>query len=252
MKTVLENENIDKDGKIEDDQEQNLKKESLVLKINDFKYLKNKEVDLSIEESKLSQVLRIAVYDEFSAYETYTAIINKLGEIHPFVNIKEAEANHYSMLIPLLEKYNVDIPNNDLALKIKIPNTYIECCEVGVSEEISNIRMYDHLLEHVEEEDVRDVFYKLQAASFNNHLPAFRTCVQEFYNSSSSSMFNPDDMMNKASEYQSLLEDIASGNMDQDKITKLLSKMNVSMITGAASGAALSAFLSSYLNKNKE
>lgn len=249
METILEKENLDNNfiqievEKLQDE----------VQDVNNDAYLITKEVDLSINESKRSQVLRIAIYDEFEAYETYSAIINNLGEIEPFINIKESEANHYALLIPLLEKYNVEIPINDLSSKIKIPKTYIESCEVGVSSEISNIRMYDHLLEHVIEEDIRDVLYKLQAASFNNHLPTFRDCVQKYYNESNSQgIFNPDEMMNKASEYQSLLEDIASGNLDQDKLTKLLSKMNVSMITGAASGAALSAFLSSYLNKNKE
>jgi len=219
----------------------------------DFSYLDKKRVDLNLSETALSQVLRIAVYDEMQAYETYSAILVNLGDIEPFSSIKQAEAVHYSVLISLLEKYEIDVPLNDWSNKLTVPKTYIECCEVGVATEIVNIKMYDDLLKYIQEEDVKDVLYRLQAASYNNHLPLFRNCVKEYYNQdTSSALFNPEEMMSKASEYQNLLEDIATGNIDQDKITQLLGKMNVSMISGAALGAASSAFLSTYLNKNEE
>lgn len=219
----------------------------------DFSYLDKKRVDLNLSETALSQVLRIAVYDEMQAYETYSAILENLGDIEPFSSIKKAEAVHYSVLISLLEKYEIEVPLNDWSNKLTVPKTYIECCEVGVATEIVNIKMYDDLLKYIQEEDVKDVLYRLQAASYNNHLPLFRNCVKEYYNQdASSTLFNPEEMMNKASEYQNLLEDIATGNIDQDKITQLLGKMNVSMISGAALGAASSAFLSTYLNKNEE
>jgi len=221
--------------------------------IADTSYLQKKEVNLDLEETLLSQVLRIAIYDEMQAYETYSSIINNLGELEPFVSVKEAEAVHYSALIALLKKYKIDVPANDCFKHINVPKSYIECCEVGVATEINNIKMYDNLIKYTQEEDVKDVLYRLQAASYNNHLPLFRKCVQDFYNQSkNTSAFNPDEMMNKASEYQELLEDIASGNIDQNKIGELLGKMNLSMISGAALGAASSAFLGSYLNKNKE
>lgn len=221
----------------------------------DENILISQRVDENSEQTIESQVLRIAVYDEFKAYETYSKIIEKFGAINPFINIKEAEAVHYSALIPLLQKYEVAVPINDWAEKIEVPNTYIECCELGVAGEIRNIAMYDHLISYVKNEDIKDTLFKLQAASFNNHLPVFRNCVQNHY-SGNSEMMNinsVDDMMNKASEYQILLEDFASGNVDQNKITELMSKLNISMISGAGMGAALVAFLNSYVeNKQNE
>ncbi|AXH10433.1 DUF2202 domain-containing protein [Malaciobacter halophilus] len=215
--------------------------------------LLSQRVDLNSEQTIESQVLRIAVYDEFKAYETYSKIIEKFGAIHPFVNIKEAEAVHYSALIPLLQKYNVEVPLNDWASKIEVPKTYIESCELGVASEINNIAMYDHLIANTTQNDIKDTLYKLQAASYNNHLPAFRRCVLNHYNgvNHSTSLNSIDDMMSKANEYQMLLEDIASGNVDQNKITELLSKLNISMISGAGLGAALVAFINSY-QENKE
>ena len=80
-------------------------------------------IDVNSQIPIISQILRIAVYDEFKAYETYTKIIERFGLLQPFVNIKEAEAVHYAALIKLMEKYGVEVPINDWASKIEIPNT---------------------------------------------------------------------------------------------------------------------------------
>lgn len=221
----------------------------------DEQLLLAQRVDENNDQPIVSQVLRIAVYDEFKAYETYCAIIDKFGDVNPFSNIKEAEARHYSALIPLLEKYNVQVPINNWALKVEVPDTFIECCEVGVAAEIGNIAMYDNLISYTQEEDIKDVLFRLQAASYNNHLPAFRQCVVNQYNNTSDNNqgFNQEDIMQKFGEYQGIIEDIASGNMDQNKLTEIFSKFNISMISGAAFGSAGIAFLNSYTNKeNKE
>lgn len=218
----------------------------------DKELLLSQRVDLNNEQPIISQVLRIAVYDEFKAYETYTKIMEKFGFIEPFVSIRAAESRHYSELIPLLEKYNIAVPINDCEEKIEVPNSFIECCELGVAGEIKNIAMYDNLLSHVEENDIRDVLFRLQASSYNNHLPAFRNCVVSYYSSNNQDV-NQEDLMKKLGEYQGLFDDIMSGNVDQNKLTEIFSKLNISMISGAAFGSAAIAFLNSYVNnKNNE
>ena len=197
----------------------------------------------------VSQILRIAVYDEFKAYETYTKIIEKFGLVQPFVNIKEAEAVHYAALIQLMQKYNVEVPLNNWASKIEIPNTFIECCEMGVAGEISNIAMYNNLLSYAVEPDIKDVLYRLQAASYNNHLPAFRNSVLSFYNNETTNV-NQENIMQKLGEYQVLLDDIMSGNVDENSISKIFSKLNLSMVSGAVLGGAIIALLNSYVSKN--
>ncbi len=210
----------------------------------------SQRIDESDSQPIISQALRIAIYDEFKAYENYTKIIEKFGAVNPFVNIREAEARHYSMLIPLLQKYEVEVPINDWALKLTAPNSYIEACELGVAGEIKNIQMYEHLLGYVQESDVRDAFYRLQARSYNNHLPAFRRCVVQHYSSSTNPQgFSQEKMMEMIGEYQAVFEDVLNGNMDQSKLTELFSKLNISMISGVAFGGASIAFLNNYLNK---
>ena len=219
----------------------------------DEQLLVSQRVDLNSEQTQIEQVLRIAVYDEFKAYETYTKIIEKFGFIQPFVSIKEAVARHYSVLIPLLEKYGVEVPINNWASKIEVPDSYIECCEVGVAAEIKNIAMYDNLLLHTQEEDIKDVLFRLQAASFNNHLPTFRSCVINYYSTSNNEAFNQENLMQKLGEYQGLFDDLMAGNVDENKLAEIFSKLNISMISGGALGSASVALLNSYLNKeNKE
>ncbi len=220
----------------------------------DEQLLLSQRVDEQNEQPIINQVLRIAVYDEFKAYEAYSKIIETFGYVQPFVNIKEAEAIHYAALVPLLQKYNVPVPLNDWANKIEVPKTYVECCELGVASEINNIAMYDNLLMYTKEEDVRDVLFKLQAASYNNHLPAFRRCVLNHYNGQNGEQqgFSQENIMEKFGEYQMLLDDIMAGNVDQNKLTEIFSKLNISMVSGAAFGSAAVAFLNSYMNKKTE
>ena len=112
----------------------------------DYNILIKKRVDLNSNINIDEQILQIAIYDEFKAYETYSKIIETFGNIDPFINIKESEAVHYSMLIKLAEKYSVEVPINDWKDKIEIPNNLIECYELGVAAEIENIAMYNNLL----------------------------------------------------------------------------------------------------------
>lgn len=210
----------------------------------------NSRIDENSSIPIVSQILRIAVYDEFKTYETYTKIIEKFGLVQPFVNIKEAEAVHYSALIQLMQKYNVEVPINNWATKdIEIPNTLIECCELGVAGEISNIAMYNNLLSYAVETDIKEVLFKLQAASYNNHLPAFRNCVLNHYNNTNQSNLTQENIMEKLGEYQVLLDDIMSGNIDENSISKVFSKLNLSMISGAVLGGVLVALLNNYISK---
>ena len=206
-------------------------------------------VDQNSDIPIISQILRIAVYDEFKAYETYTKIIEKFGLVQPFVNIKEAEAVHYAALIKLMEKYGVEVPINNWASKIEIPNTLIECCEMGVAGEIDNISMYNNLLGFAVENDIKDTLYRLQAASFNNHLPAFRNSVLNHYTNGNNANINAENIMEKLGEYQVILDDIMSGNIDESSISNIFSKLNLSMVSGAVLGAATIALLNNYLSK---
>jgi len=205
-------------------------------------------VDPNDPQPLLSQALRIAAYDEFEAYNTYNNVLMKFGNVMPFSNIINSEITHYNECINMMQKYGIEAPFVTQE-QIELPNTLQECCEVAVAAEIDNIALYDNLLMYVNEPDVRDLFYRIQAASYNNHLPAFRNCVASYYNQNNNMANQNGNMMENMAQYQTLIEDAMAGNIDQNKIVSMLSNMNMSMIGGLAVGALGGITISNLMNK---
>lgn len=213
---------------------------------NDQHILDAQRVDINDSQPILSQALRIAAYDEFEAYNTYNNILLKFGNVLPFSNIINSEIMHYNEILVLLQKYGIEAPIVSQT-QIDLPNTLQECCEMAVVAEIDNIKLYNNLLAHVSEPDVRDLFYRLQAASYNNHLPAFRTCVFNFYNQN-----NSKNRGNELQNYQGLIEDVVNGNVDQNKIMSMLSSMNLSLLSGLVIGGLGGITLNDLIDKKEK
>ena len=127
----------------------------------------------------LNNVLIEAINDEYKARATYRLVINKFGDIRPFINIVEAEGRHIEALLPLFAKYSVAVPEDDWESLIETPLSILDACRIGVEAEIENAEMYDRLLEStIDYPDVQDVLMQLQRASRDNHLPAFQRCAE--------------------------------------------------------------------------
>lgn len=217
----------------------------------DASVLEKFRVDESFNEPIIAQVLRIAVYNELVAYETYTKVIQQFGAVQPFVNITEAEKTHYAALLTLLEKYQVPLPLNDYSTTIEIPKTLQACCELGVASEIENIAMYDNLLLYTANyPDVQDTLFKLQAASYNHHLVAFRQAVQNSYSQNQTPVL--DKAHEQFNELNALASKVASGNISQEEIMKLLSSANLSFIGGALLGALGGAIINEMTKKDNQ
>lgn len=192
----------------------------------------------------VEQVLRIACYDEYRANAYYQKVIDTFGPVTPFTNIAQAEIRHYSMLENLCAKYGAQPPVNDWYDKTVIGATLLQCCRDGVDAEIANIQMYDHLLQFVNQPDIRDVFYREQAASHNNHLPAFVRCVESY---SAQPAANPGSLDPQA--LNDVLRGIATGgNIDPTQLATMLGGLlNRDMLLGMAAGAALTMAVQSNL-----
>ncbi len=127
--------------------------------------------------SPQQQALRIALYDEFRAHAVYRRVIEVHGEATPFSTIVQAEARHIDHLLTLFAIHNVPPVVDDWPARVQIAPTWVENCELGVASEVGNIVLYDRLLPYAQSADVCDAFFRLQAASYNHHLPAFRACM---------------------------------------------------------------------------
>jgi len=210
--------------------------------------LKGLRVDLNYNEPLLDQILRIAIYDEYHAYETYSKVLEKFGDIKPFSNVLQAEIRHYQELSLMLKKYQIPMPINDWVGKIDPPASLLEASEIAVAAEIDNIKMYDNLISHAKAyPDVLDLLYRMQASSYNNHLPSFRQEVLKHSTTTSQidmdkiyeqySEHNINETISKMDEFGQIASKFASGQISQDDMLKLLSNTNLSFIGGALLGA---------------
>lgn len=130
--------------------------------------------DPSIEE-----MLLYAIQDEYLARAEYYEVIDRFGDVRPFSNIVKAEETHVGMLVPLFEKYGIEVPEDTYASHVVVPDDLKTAFEIGVQAEIDNIAMYESFLARDLPADVRDAFQRLKDAS-ENHLRAFRNGLSRY------------------------------------------------------------------------
>lgn len=122
--------------------------------------------------------LNKAIDDEYKAYSTYEAVIEKFGNVRPFIMIIRAEEQHIASLKAIFDKYGLEIPQNTYLGNVTAPATTTEACSIGIQAEIDNAALYRaELLPAVADyADITAVYTNLMNASQNKHLPAFERC----------------------------------------------------------------------------
>ncbi len=220
-------------------------------------------IDPRSPEPILDQALKTALDDEYRAYETYTSIIETFGAKPPFASIVEAEKRHQNALLELFAAHQITPIENRWQGAIAVPQTLHEAYALGVEAEIANIAMYDTLLAYTQNyPDVQDVFYRLQAASYNHHLAAFSSHLNGQNESQTTTMENAnvketvlpsmEKMSEQMNEWSALAAKAANGQMSHEEMLKLLSGTNLSFIAGALIGAIGAGVLGAMTHKNED
>lgn len=126
----------------------------------------------------LATILADALDDERLAEATYSAVIDRFGPVRPFINIIDAERRHAVAVERQMQRLGIAVPPNRWAnADVPAPATLAEACAQAIAAEIENIALYDRLLPHVSDAVARQVLERLQEASRERHLPAFRRCL---------------------------------------------------------------------------
>ncbi len=117
---------------------------------------------------------------EYAAYAMYNAVIDKFGEVEPYVSIREAEGRHIEALKRLLDRYGVAYPKeNPYIGKVQAPESLEEAARAWARGEVENVAMYDRLIGAVSGyPDAMRVFENLRRASKEKHLPAFQAAAE--------------------------------------------------------------------------
>ncbi|MHC4992754.1 MAG: ferritin-like domain-containing protein, partial [Planctomycetota bacterium] len=123
----------------------------------------------------LKAALDRAIDDERHAIAFYERVIREHGERRPFSNIVHAERRHESALLSEYERLGLTPPPDRWAGRaLTVPTTFRGACDAAEFAEIENVRMYDELIAAVDDEQLCWVLRRLQWASAERHLPAFR------------------------------------------------------------------------------
>jgi rubrerythrin len=124
------------------------------------------------------EALSEALEDEYKSRATYRKVIDRFGPVQPFTNIVDAEERHVEALRAQFHRLGATPPADSWQDRIEVPVSVAQACSDSVRAEIENDAMYDRLLGRVADPQVREVFERLQDASRNRHLPAFRRCLE--------------------------------------------------------------------------
>lgn len=141
--------------------------------------LRSRSVQPSAPFPILHQAIRIALYDEYAARAFYRHVVEAFGAQPPFANIVTAEEQHVAALGRLCERLGIPRPLDPFPGETTLAPSWRANLERAVAGEIANVQLYRKLLPHVIDRDVRRVFGNLQAASLDNHLPAFQLALQQ-------------------------------------------------------------------------
>ena len=118
----------------------------------------------------LQTILVEARDEERNTEAAYAAIVERFGEVRPFINIVDAEARHSRAIERQMERLGIAVPENGWIGKGTAPATLAAACESAIAGEIENIALYDRLLPQIPDVTTRSVLENLRDASRDNHL----------------------------------------------------------------------------------
>ena len=197
-----------------------------------------------------------ALDDEYRAYCFYT-LASPLDEM--FVHLQSAELSHINALKFHLQKLNVAIPENPYANTPTLPASLEEVIQTAIMRENENVALYNTLLANEQNPEIIDTFYRLQAASFNQHIPALQNALIRVQNpiaQNPKNMQNTMEILNNGKdvlkETGAMIAQLKEGTLKQEQLESFLGRLNYSLIGGVIIGALGVAVFNEFLNQNKE
>ena len=197
-----------------------------------------------------------ALDDEYRAYCFYT-LASPLDEM--FVHLQSAELSHINALKFHLQRLNVAIPENPYVNTLTLPASLEEVIQTAIMRENENVALYNTLLANEQDPEIIDTFYRLQAASFNQHIPALQNALIRVWNPIAQNPKNTQNAMEILNNGKEVLKEtgamiaqLKEGTLKQEQLESFLGWLNYSLIGGVIIGALGVAVFNEFLNQNKE
>ena len=127
----------------------------------------------------IATVLGRALQEEYNAQHLYESVLVDYPGAAPFAAIVRAEMRHVEALQMLFARRQMTAPAWVPGPFPAFPSLP-EACAAGAAAERADAVFYTPYLSRTDlPQDVRNVFTNLQAASLDNHLPAFQSCASQ-------------------------------------------------------------------------
>lgn len=114
---------------------------------------------------------------EYAAFAMYDAVIEKFGDVEPYISIRDAEQNHINALTRQLERAGVAVPANPYLGEVVAPVSLQAAATAWAQGEIDNVLLYDKLIAEATDANLIRVFTNLRRASNDIHLPMFEAAA---------------------------------------------------------------------------
>lgn len=129
---------------------------------------------LKDDDYTLTEMFKYAAQNEYFSQAQYNAIIENYGVQMPFSQAIQTDKAQIGLLLPLFEKNNVVVPENDVATDVILPDSIEKVFEAGIQQEQYSIDLYTKFLEVQLPIDAETVFKTLLANS-KKQLAAFES-----------------------------------------------------------------------------
>jgi hypothetical protein len=129
------------------------------------------------DPADLPGILGDALQEEYRAEALYRSVLATFGaDTQPFALIAAAEVRHAEAILQLFARRSLAAPS-PATFAFPSYSTLAAACAAGVAAERADADFYTPFLGRTDlPPDVRNVLTNLQAASLQNHLPAFERC----------------------------------------------------------------------------
>jgi len=124
----------------------------------------------------LEATLSVLIQDEYKARAEYVALVEKFGEVAPFVNLIQAETQHIAALTNQFTLYGFEVPVDNGSQFAVVPASLEAAYAIGQQAEIANIALYENFLKQELPVGIERVFTNLMKAS-ENHLSTFQAYI---------------------------------------------------------------------------
>lgn len=213
----------------------------------------------------LNELLNASYTSEKNALRLYEGLAS-FGEV--FDQIASVRKNAIILIEKFASAHEYELVCENEAIFLPAKNKEDALIEALNYENELN-KMYEKLCESLDDEELKDLFFRLWATSNNEYIASLKHCLKEIYSGCEaknelnlneiSQNFEQNGITNILESYQNdfneitkSLQNIASGKADKSELAKITNNPNFSFFSGLALGALGISVVSKNLNKDEE